>query len=61
MGKENLTLGNIDFENDKFYRHKTPIFQGDADIENVLIFNKIYFSEEKYKYCILVTYIMTIK
>ena len=41
MGKENLTLGNIDFEKNKFYRHKTPIFQGDVDIENVLIFNKI--------------------
>ena len=49
MGKENLTLGNIDFGKNKFYRHKTPIFQGDVDIENALIFNKIYFSEENNK------------
>ena len=61
MGKENLTLGNFDFEKNKFYCHKTPIFYGDLDIENVLIFNKIHFSEENYKYCILVTCIMTIK
>ena len=33
MGKEILTLGNIEIEKDKFYRHKTPNFLGDLDIE----------------------------
>ena len=26
MGKEILTFGNIEFEKNKFYRNKTPIF-----------------------------------
>ena len=26
MGKEILTLGNIEIEKNKFYYHKTPIF-----------------------------------
>ena len=33
MGKEVLTFGNIEIENNKFYHHKTPIFLRDVDIE----------------------------
>ena len=36
----------------KFYRHKTPIFLGDVDIEKVLVSNKISFGEKNYKYFI---------
>ena len=47
MGKEILTFGDIEIENNKFYRNKTPIFLKDADIEKVLVSNKIYFGEKK--------------
>ena len=35
-----------------FYRHKTPIFLGDIDIEKVLVSKKISFGEKNYKYFI---------
>ena len=57
MGKEILTFGDIEIEKNKFYRHKTPIFLKDVDIDKVLVSNKISFSEKNYKYlyiCILV-------
>ena len=36
----------------KNYRHKTPIFFKDVDIEKVLVSNKISFCEKNYKYFI---------
>ena len=30
MGKELLTLGEIEIKKNKFYRHKTPIFSKDV-------------------------------
>ena len=50
MGKEVLTFGNIEIEKNKFYRHKTPIFFGNVDIEKVLVSNKISFGEKNCKY-----------
>ena len=41
LGKEILTFGNIEIEENKFYRHKTPIFLKDVDIEKVLVRKKI--------------------
>ena len=56
MGKEILTFGNIETENNTFYPRKTPIFflggGGDVDIEKVLVSNKISFSEKNYKFFI---------
>ena len=49
MGKEILTFGNIEIEKNKFHRCKTPIFLKDADIEKVLVSNKISFGEKNYK------------
>ena len=49
MGKEILTFGNIEFEKNKFYRRKTPIFLKDADIEKELVSNKISLGEKNYK------------
>ena len=43
MVKETARFGNIKIENNKFYRHKTPIILGDVDIEKVVISNKISF------------------
>ena len=43
MGKEILTFDNIEIEKNKFYRHKTPVFGGNVDIEKVLVSNKISF------------------
>ena len=37
MGKKILAFGDIEIEKNKFYRHKTPIFLKDVDIENVLV------------------------
>ena len=62
MGKKILTFGNIEIEKNKFYRHKTPIFLVDLDIEKVLVSKKISFGEKNYKLQILlVTYTITIK
>ena len=47
MGKDILTFGNIEIEKKRFYHLKTPIFLGDADIEKVLVSNKISFGEKK--------------
>ena len=55
MGKEILTIGGIEIEKNKFYRHKTLFFfleRGDVDIEKVLVSNKIYFDEKSCKYFI---------
>ena len=50
MGQEILTFGDIETGKNKFYRHKRPYFLEDVDIEKVLVSNKIYSGEEKYKY-----------
>ena len=47
MGKDILNFGNADIEKNKFYRHKTPFFLTDIDIEDVLLSNKISFGEKK--------------
>ena len=52
MGKEILTFEDIEIEKNKFYRHKTPAFWGDVDIEKSLVSNKISFDEKNYKYFI---------
>ena len=49
---EILTFGKTDIENDKFYRHKSPIFLEDVNIKKVLVSNKIYFDEKNYKHLI---------
>ena len=49
MGKEILTFHNIEIEKNQFYGHKTLIFWGDVDIEEVLVSNKISFGEKNYK------------
>ena len=48
MGNEILTFGDIEIEKNKFYRHKSPIFLKDVDIEKVLVSNKISFGEKNY-------------
>ena len=60
MGKEILTLGDIEIEKNKFYSHKSSVPLRDADIEKVLVSGKIY-SGEKIINTYLVTYIMIIK
>ena len=60
MGKEILTIGDIEIEKDKLYRHKTPIFLEDVNINNILVSNKIS-SGEKAINALLVTCIMIMK
>ena len=52
MGEEILTFGDIEIENDKFYRHKSPALLREVDTEKVLVSNKIPFGEKNYKYFI---------
>ena len=52
MGKEISTFGDIKIERNKFYRHKSPIFLKDVDIEKVLVYNKISSGEKNSKYFI---------
>ena len=46
MGKEILTLGDIEIEKNKFYSHKSSVPLRDADIEKVLVSGKIYSGEK---------------
>ena len=43
MGKEILTFGDIEIEENKFHCHKSPIFFKRYSIEKVLVSNKISF------------------
>ena len=52
MSKKIITFGDIETEKNKFYHHKSPIFLKDADIEKILVSNKIYSAEKIYKYLI---------
>ena len=52
MTKEVLTFRDIEIENDKFYRHKSPVLLREVDTEKVLVSNKIPFGEKNYKYII---------
>ena len=52
MGKKNLMFGDIEIEKYKFYHHKSPILLEHADIEKVLVSNKISSGEKSYKYFI---------
>ena len=59
MGKEVLAFGDTEIEKKKFYRHKSPIYFEDVDIEKVLVVpNKISSDEKNYKdfigYCIMI-------
>ena len=60
MGKDVLTFVNIEIEKNRFYGHKTSIFLGDADIQKVLVSNKISFGEKNVR-TLLVTCTMVIK
>ena len=52
MGKEMLTLGDIEVEKDTFYCHKSLIFLENVDIEKLLVSSKISSDEKSYKYFI---------
>ena len=46
MSKEILNFGNIEISKNKFYHHKILVPLRDADIDKVLVCNKIYFGEK---------------
>ena len=50
MRKKNLIFGDFEIEKTNFYRHETPIFLKDVDIEKVLESNEIYCGGKHYKY-----------
>ena len=56
MGKETVTSGDIEIEEDKFYRYKTLIFWEDVDTNNVLVSNKIFSGENNFRYFIYYLY-----
>ena len=47
MVKEILRFGDIEIENNRIYRHKTPIFKKDVDIGKVLVSKKVSSGEKK--------------
>ena len=49
LGKKILMFVDIEIEKDRFYRHNSPTFLEDVDIEKVLVSNKIL-SDKNYKY-----------
>ena len=62
MGKEILTLGNIQTEKkaNTFYHHKTPILLEDVETGKVLVSDKISFSKKNVS-TLLVTCTIIIK
>ena len=52
MGKEIFRFVDIEIEKNNFYRHESPIFLKDVDIEKVLVSNKISSGKKNYKYFI---------
>ena len=52
MGKEIITVGNIEVENQIFTDIKLLLLLEEVDIDNVLVSNKISFGERNYKYFI---------
>ena len=47
MGKEILTLGDIETEKNKFHSHRFPIILKDVDNEEVLVSSKVSSDEKK--------------
>ena len=60
MGKEMLPFGEIEIENNKFYRSKNPIFIDIIDIEKVLVSNKVFLVKKNINN-LLVTRIMILQ
>ena len=56
MGKGILAFGDNEIENNKFYRHKSPVSLRDVDIKKVLVSSKISSGEKNYKYFIRYLY-----
>ena len=56
MGKGILAFGDNEIENNKFYRHKSPVSLRDVDIKKVLVSNKISSGEKNDKYFIRYLY-----
>ena len=47
MANKILTFGDIEIEQNKFYRHESTIFKKGLDIEKVLVSNKFSSGENK--------------
>ena len=60
MAQEILAYGNIEINNNKFYRYQTPIVWGDVDIAKVLVSKKISFGKKTIS-TFLVTCTITMK
>ena len=58
MGKEILTLGDIEIKKNKLYHHKSPIFLKDVDIGNLLVCKETSSHEKKTIDTLMVTCIM---
>ena len=52
MGRETITLGDIEIEKTKFCHSKSPIFKKDVDIEKVLVPKKSFGKTKNQKYFI---------
>ena len=52
MGRETITLGDIEIEKTKFYHSKSPIFKKDVDIEKVLVPKNSFGKKKNQKYFI---------
>ena len=52
MGRETITLWDIEIEKTKFYHSKSPIFKKDVDIEKVLVPKKSFGKTKNQKYFI---------
>ena len=56
MGKETLTLGNVEIDKNKFHPDRDLFYKKDVDAEKILVSNKISFGETNYKHFIAYLY-----
>ena len=52
MGKKSITFGDIEIEKHNFHCYENLTFLEDADIDNILVSNKISSGEKNHEYFI---------
>ena len=52
LGKEIITLGNIEIGQHKLHQHKSPISIYAVNVHEIVLSNKVHFNEEGFKHFI---------
>ena len=50
MGKEIITFGDVEVENQKLYQHKSPISIYDLNVDRIVVSSKVSFGKNGFKW-----------